>query len=202
MPPMAGHRALAAVGRSVVALLNRRFAEEPLTRRPTAVLAGTDDFDRVNSSPSAVIRHPAVSVYCCRLSVDSETRAGWSAVGSFDGIPRLPLRMHMLLMAWDEFVESELEFLGLSMRILESEPILTGPLLDPTGDWQPGDAIQIVPDDIALEALSEAFEALTTDFRLSMPYVARVIRIDGPRGPTVGDVATVGLGAVSLGSSS
>ena len=68
------------------------------------------------------------------------------------------------------------------MRILETEPILTEPLLDPAGEWEPGDAIQIIADDIALEALSEAFEALTTDFRLSMPYVARVIRIMERRG--------------------
>ena len=40
---MAGYRALAAAGRSIVALLNRRFEDElpPPLRRPTAVLAGT-----------------------------------------------------------------------------------------------------------------------------------------------------------------
>jgi hypothetical protein len=193
---VAGHRALAAVGRSLVELLNRRFTEElpdPL-RRPTAVLAGTNDFERVNTSPEAVIRFPAVSVYCCRLSVDRETRPGWSAVASIDGIPRLPVRMHLLLTAWDEFVEHELEWLGLAMRVLEGEPILTGPLLDPSGGWEVGDAIQVVPDDIDLVALSEAFEALTTDFRLSMPYVARVIRIDCRPEDGSGDVATVGAG--------
>ncbi len=191
---MAGHRALAAVGRSVVALLNRRIDEElSPARRPLAVLAGTRDFDRVDSAPNAVIRFPALSIYCCRLSVDGTTRPGWSSVASFDGIPRLPLNMHLLLMAWDEFVENELEWLGLAMRILETEPILTGPLLDPSGEWEPGDAIQIIADDIALEALSETFEALTTDFRLSVPYVARVIRIHGTPGAPDGDVATVGL---------
>jgi Pvc16 N-terminal domain len=190
---MAGYRALAAVGRSVVTLLQTRFTEQiPTGRRPAAVLAGTTDFDLVNSSPSAVIRYPAVSVYCYRLSVDRETRPGWSAVASQDGIPRLPLRMHLLLSAWDQFAESELEWLGLSARILETESILTGPLLDPTGDWEPGDMVQVVPDDLALDSMSEAFQALTTDYRLCLPYVARVIRIDGtpaPRGPRVTTVA-------------
>jgi hypothetical protein len=192
---MAGYRALAAVGRSVVALLNRRFAEEiPAGRRPTAVLAGTTDFDLVNSSPSAVIRYPSVSVYCYRLSVDRETRPGWSAVASQDGIPKLPLRMHLLLSAWDQFAESELEWLGLAGRVLESDSILSGPLLDPSGEWERGDMVQLVPDDVALESMSEAFQALTTDYRLCLPYLARVVRIDGVRRPVGDRVATVGAG--------
>jgi Pvc16 N-terminal domain len=195
MQDMAGYRALAAVGRSVVALLNRRFAEEiPSGRRPDAVLAGTTDFDLVNSSPSAVIRYPSVSVYCYRLSVDRETRPGWSAVASRDGIPRLPLRMHLLLSAWDQFAESELEWLGLTARILETESILTGPLLDFTGDWEPGDHVELVPDDVALDSMSEAFQALTTDYRLCLPYIAQVIRIDGTPQGTRSRVATVAAG--------
>jgi Pvc16 N-terminal domain len=189
---VAGYRALAAVGRSIVDLLNRRFAETlPAGPRPAAVLAGTVDFDQVNSSPTAVIQYPAVSVYCYRVCVDRETRPGWSAVASVDGIPRIPLRMHLMIAAWDTVVESEMEWLGLAAQVIEGEGILTGPLLHPTGDWEPGDAVQIVPDDIALESMSEAFQALTTDYRLSMPYIARVIRIDGRREPGGESVATV-----------
>lgn len=189
---MASYRALAAAGRSIVDLLNRRFLEQlPAPPRPTAVLAGTADFNQVNSSPVAVIQYPAVSVYCYRVSVDAETRPGWSAVASVDGIPRLPLRMHVLIAAWDTVVESELEWLGLAAQVLESESILTGPLLHPSGGWDAGDAIQVVADDLGLDSMSEAFEALTTEYRLSLPYVARVIRIDGRRQPTGEEVATV-----------
>jgi len=48
-----------------------------------------------------------------------------------------------------------------------------------------------VTDDLALDSMSEAFQALSTDFRLSLPYIARVICIDG-RVESVGErVATV-----------
>ncbi|MGH3883164.1 MAG: DUF4255 domain-containing protein [Pseudonocardiaceae bacterium] len=196
---MAGYRALAAAGRSVVDLLNRRILEAlpdpvpplPPPPRPRAVLAGTEDFDKVNSSPVAVIQYPALSVYCYRVTVDREMRPGWSAVANADGIPRLPLRMHMLIAAWDTVVESELEWLGLAAQVLETEPILTGPLLHHSGDWGPADAVQIVTDDLALDSMSEAFQALTTDYRLSLPYVARVIRIDGRQLATEERVATV-----------
>lgn len=189
---MAGHKALAAVGRSVIDLLNRRIGELIVAGpRPTAVLAGTADFDKVNSSPVAVIRYPAISVYCYRVSVDRETRPGWSSVASIDGIPRIPLRMHLLIAAWDTVVESELEWLGLAVKILEGESILAGPLLHPSGDWRPGEAVQIVADDLALDSMSEAFQALTTDYRLSLPYVARVICIEATPEPTDERTTTV-----------
>lgn len=195
---MAGYKALAAVGRSIVDLLNRRFDEIlPVAQpRPHAVLAGTVDFDQVNSNPVARIQYPAISVYCYRVSVDRETRPGWSAVASADGIPRLPLRMHLLVAAWDNVVESELESLGLTAQVLESESILTGPVLHPSGDWAPGDAIQIVADDLALDSMSEAFQALTTDYRLSLPYVARVICLEGRREAGGEPVATMAAGGM------
>jgi hypothetical protein len=197
---VAGFKALAAVGRSIITLLDRRFAEELRNaRRPSVVLVGTADLDRVNT-PGSVITYPAVSVFCYRLSVDLETRPGWSAVGSRDGIPRLPLRMHLLITAWDEFVESELEWLGLAARVLEGESILTGPLLDPTGDWAAGDSVQVVPDDMALESMSEAFQALTADFRLYLLYQARVVVIDGRHEAGPDAVATVAAGLPGVGS--
>jgi hypothetical protein len=131
-----------------------------------------------------VIQFPAISVYCYKVSVDPETRPGLSAVAAADGIPRIPLRMHLMISAWDTVVESELEWLGLVAQILEGESILAGPLLHPSGDWQPGDLVQVVTDDVALEPMSEAFQALTTDYRLSLLYLAKVITIFGPKGAT------------------
>ena len=129
---MAGHRALAAVGRSIVDLLNLRIGELlPAPPRPTAVLAGTVDFDEVNSSPTAVIQYPSISVYCYKVSVDRETRPGYSAVAAADGTPRIPLRMHLMISAWDTVVESELEWLGLTAQILETQSVLSGPCCTP-----------------------------------------------------------------------
>ena len=181
---------MAAVGVSVRDLLIRRIAEALPAAGLNVVLAGTNDFDNVNT-PGARIQFPAISLYSYRVTVDRETRPGWSAVASSDGIPRLPLRLHLLLSAWDTTVETELEFLGLAAQILESEPILIGALLDPAGDWAPGEAIQVVADELGQDSMSEAFQALTTKYRLCLPYVARVICIEGRREPTDGRVVTV-----------
>ena len=102
------------------------------------MLAGTVDFDEVNSNPDAVIQVPSGLGLLLRVSVDPETRPGWSAVATGDGIPRIPLRMHLMISAWDTVVESELEWLGLAAQVAgERASILTGPLLHPSGDWGP-----------------------------------------------------------------
>lgn len=176
---MAGYQALAAAGLSIVALLNRRFHAVPEAATLDAFLASTNELKTMKTNSGQLVHQPAISVYCYRVSVDRETRAGWSAMGSIDGIPRLPLRMHFLIAAWAPNVEDELRYLGLAAQVLEGESILTGPLLDASGQWEAGDSIQVVADDLALDSMSEAFQALSTDYRLSLPYVARVICIDG-----------------------
>jgi hypothetical protein len=188
---MAGYQALAAAGLSIVSLLNRRFGERPETSTLQAFLASASELKTMKTNSGQLVHQPAISVYCYRVSVDKETRPGWSAVASTDGIPRIPLRMHLLVAAWAENAKDELRWLGLAVQVLESEGNLTGPLLDPMGGWQPGDAVQIVTDDLALDTMSEAFQALSTDYRLSLPYIARVICIDGRPEATREPVATV-----------
>jgi hypothetical protein len=188
---MAGYQALAAAGLSIVALLNRRFRAVPAAAQLNAFLASTNELKAMSNNLHPLVQQPAIAVYCYRISVDSETRPGWSSVGSIDGIPRIPLRMHFLIAAWAPNAWDELRFLGLAAQILESESILTGPLLDPVGEWADSDMVQIVPDDLALVSMSEAFQALSTDYRLTLPYIGRVICIDGRLEPGVEPVTTV-----------
>ncbi|MDD7965476.1 Pvc16 family protein [Actinomycetospora lemnae] len=196
---MAGHAALAATMRSIVELLDRRFRATipPGDRRPSVVMVGTADLEAVGT-PGAQIAFPAVSVYCYRISVDRETRPGWSAVAAADGIPRIPLRMHLLLTAWDDFVENELRWLGLTASVLEAENLLQGPTLHPDGGFAAEESLQIVPDDMALESMSEAFQALTADFRTYLLYQVRVVVIEGAGDDDGGAVTTVAARAQAL----
>jgi Pvc16 N-terminal domain len=49
----------------------------------------------------------------------------------------------------------------------------------------------VVPDELALDTVSEAFQALSTDYRLSLPYIARVVVLEGRREAVGGPVSTV-----------
>lgn len=198
---MAGFQALEAAGLSIVALLNRRFAERDGGANLTAMLANTKQLKTMELDINQLIQKPSISVFCYRVSVDHGTRPGWSAVANADGIPRIPLRLHFLIGAIANTVEEELLWLGLAAQVLEGEGVLSGPLLLPVpmpipaggtvNPWRPGDVIQIVTDDLALDSMSEAFQSLNTDYRLQLPYVARVICIDGMPEPVREPVATV-----------
>ena len=83
-------------------MLNRHFLDYPeaVADGLQAFLASSNELKTMKTNTGETITQPAISVYCYRISVDKETRPGWSAVGSADGVPRLPLRMHLLLASW------------------------------------------------------------------------------------------------------
>jgi hypothetical protein len=201
---MAGFQALDAAGLSIVALLNRRFGERDGGVGLAAMLANTRQLKTMALNNGQIIQQPSISVFCYRVSVDRETRPGWSAVANGDGIPRIPLRLHFLIGAFAATIEEELLWLGLSAQILEAESVLTGPLLLPVplpngttvNPWRSGDVLQVVTDDLAVDSMSEAFQSLNTDYRLQLPYLVRVICIDGVQEPVATPVGTVAARAI------
>lgn len=190
---MAGYRGLAAAGVSIVGLLNRRFTSHPEASAAglKGFLASSNELKTMRNGQGQLITLPAVSVYCYKVSLDRETRPGWSAVATRDGIPRIPLRMHLLVAAWAGNAEDELRWLGLAAQILESESVLSGVMLDPLGRWRPNEVVTVVPDELALDSVSEAFQALSTDYRLSLCYIARVVCLEGREEAVAEPVATV-----------
>jgi hypothetical protein len=181
---MAGFECLAATGTSIVRLLNSCFEEvNPIagsTTRPRVVLIRTEDLESVGQEGS-VLRAPALSVFIYRVGFNQATRAGWSAVGSQEGRAHLPLDVHFLITAWAGNAEHELLILGRAMQCLESTPSLAGPLLEPGAATAPNESIQIVMEEVSTEAVMRTFDSLPHDYKLTVPYVARVVRMDSLR---------------------
>jgi hypothetical protein len=177
---MAGFKGLSAVGTSIERTLNACFSKsEPIEGKTTkAILVQTEDFETGTGAAGAITR-PSVSVFLYRIESNKTMRAAWSAVGSLEGTLHLPLDLHFLITAWAGNAEHEYQILGRVMQCLEARPILSGPLLDPAGGWAANEAIQVVLEDMTTEALMRTFDSLATHFRLSVPYLARVVRIDG-----------------------
>lgn len=187
---MAGFRSVAAVGKSLEALLNSAFtAEEPVDTEATrAVLIQTDDLDLAATS---LIVRPAVSILLYRVDFNKTMRASWSSIGAVDGRAHLPLDLHYLLTAWAGNAEHEHRIIGRTVQVLEEIGALSGPLLYPDGDWLPGEAVQIYLEDMATDDLMRTFDSLTCDFRLSIPYIARVVVVSSSEGDPLRDVLTV-----------
>jgi hypothetical protein len=171
---VADYLSIAAAARSVERLLNLAFDEdEPVPEQQTkAVLIRTDDFD---SEGVGVITPPALSIFVYRIDFNRTLRSAWSAVGSQEGRAHLPLDVYFLITPWAENADFELRILGRAMAALDANPILSGPLLDPLGGWQPGEAMQVCLADLTTEDLMRTFDSLPVDYQLSVLYVTRVI---------------------------
>jgi hypothetical protein len=191
---MADFRSIAAAGRSVERFLNRCFdEEEPVPGRSTqAVLVRTSDFEL--GSTTAIVE-PALSIFVYRIDFNRTLRAAWSAVGSQEGRAHLPLDMYFLITPWAENADFELRILGRAMGCLDATPILSGPLLDPLGAWQPGEAIQICLADLTTEDLMRTFDSLPVDYQLSVLYVARVVTLSERTATPDPAVTTLATGA-------
>lgn len=190
---MPNHECIAATGKSIERLLGACFRDDPPVggSDTKAVLVQTEDFDLTTGT----VIVPAVSIFLYRVEPNAVMRAAWGAHGSLDGRAHLPLDLHFLITAWGENAEHELLVLGKALECLESTPLLSGPLLYPTAEWEDGDLIQLVPADLGTESLLRLFDSLDADFRLSVPYVARIARIDGTRGAPPPQVTTAVAGA-------
>ncbi|MBQ0826632.1 DUF4255 domain-containing protein [Streptomyces tagetis] len=191
---MAGFSGVSAVGRSLERLLNLAFiSAQPVPGESTkAVLIRTDDLDLAQNTE---IRFPALSLLLYRVDFDKSTRASWSARGSQDGRSYLPLDLHYLLTPWADNAEHEHLILGRTLQALDDVAVLSGPLLDHSGEWEPDEGVQLLLEDVSMDDLMRTFEALSVDFRLSLPYVARVVVVTGPSVAPPADTLTVVTGA-------
>ncbi|HEX8391842.1 MAG TPA: DUF4255 domain-containing protein [Longimicrobium sp.] len=193
---MAAFDCIAATGRSLERLLTAAFAEaNPLPAPadpPHAVLIRTEDLAAVGDA-SAIITPPVLTLLLYRVDFNKTTRAGWSAVGSVDGRSYLPLDLHFLLTPWATNAEYELRILGRALQALESHPSLSGPLLA-GGGWAAGDSVQVLMEEVSTEAVMRTFDSLPHDYKLSVPYVARVVRLDSLAAVPQPEVVTVTAG--------
>lgn len=190
---MADYDSISNVATSVERLLDRAFETvQPVPGTTKAVLVRTQDLESKSvEGADPVIRRPALSLLIYRVDVNRTMRAAWAAVSSRDGQARIPLDVHFLVTPWAENADHEARILGCAMQCLDAQPILSGPLLHPPGRWTAGEALQISLEDISTENLMRVFDSLPSDYKLSVAYVARVVRIDERR--PVGDpqVATL-----------
>jgi hypothetical protein len=181
---MAGFGSIAAVGKSIERLLNLAFTDrQPIPGMATrAVLVRTDDLMPKNV-PIAIGAN-ALSIFLYRVDFDRTMRAAWSGVGTGDGRGHLALALHFLLTPWADNAEHEQLILGRALQAIEFTPTLSGPLLyqppipfEDEPQAAPTEAVQLMLEEISTEALMRTFDSLPTDYRVSVPYVARVVQI-------------------------
>jgi hypothetical protein len=93
----------------------------------------------------------------------------------------LALDLHFLLTLWTENAEAEHTILAWAMRELHRHPVLDLSALaasHPQARWVAADNIQIIPEDLSYEDVMRIWDVLNPSYRLSVSYIARVVRIE------------------------
>jgi hypothetical protein len=137
-----------------------------------------------------------VSLYLHRLTTNDNFRSVRRLHDSPGEQPILFLDLHYLITYWDasaEGAEAEQKILTWTMQQLQSHPILDSSVLslssaDP--GWDATENIQLMPVDLSLEDILRIWDALGPKYRLSISYLARVVRVDESVTPGMPVVAT------------
>lgn len=195
---VANFRCISAAGKSIERVLNACFGDDqPIDEdHPVrAMLVQSEDFGR-DANDNGNIPARSIAVFLYRVEVNKVMRAAWSAVGSYDGQAHLPIDLHYLLIAFADNAEWEQQILGRAIQCLEDHPILTGPMLYPTAEWAPNEAVHLYVEDLGFDSLVRTFDSLAVDFRLCVPYLGRIVRVDGHEIVPPAETSTVVKGLV------
>ena len=92
--------------------------------------------------------------------------------------PPLALDLHYLLTAWCDDALMEQTVLTWAIREIQLHPVLGSSALSSEANWNPTDVVQLVPEELSLEDTSRIWRSLSPKYRLSVAYVARVVRVD------------------------
>jgi hypothetical protein len=122
-----------------------------------------------------------VSLFLYRVHVNSTQRA--PLVKDPMGNMRrqlLPLDLHLLVTVWAPKASLQHAILGWAMRLLEDNPVLSSSLLNGVRDetFRGDETVEVVAGEMSNEELMRIWDDLGTDYQLSVPYVARVVRIE------------------------
>jgi len=90
----------------------------------------------------------------------------------------LSLDLHFMISVWSNSAADEHTICAWVMRQLYSHPILDISSLTEDGGWQADEIIQIIPAELSNEDLMRIWDALSPNYRLSVSYIARSVRIE------------------------
>lgn len=121
-----------------------------------------------------------LSVWPHRVTVNEQLRNARPSPLAAVGRRNRPLALdvHLLLSVWSGSAATELVVLAWVMRELQREPLLDASSLSTTGGWRADEVVQLVPAEMSVEDMMRLWEAITPAYRISVPYVARVVSID------------------------
>jgi hypothetical protein len=189
---VADYQAVFAVGDALAKYLTNNYDATAIGFPCTFKLVSSAEI--ANEDTTTLDR--TVSLYLHRMTTPEHFRNVTRLQDSPFDQPVLYLDLHYLLSYWDasaEGAEAEQKILVWTMQQLQSNPILDTSVLSLSSTapgWDKSDSVQIIPADLSLQDILDIWDGLGPNYRLTVGYVARVVRVDRTITPGPPVVAT------------
>lgn len=119
-----------------------------------------------------------VSIYLYRVSMDPHLRnAGRVRSPDMRPVP-LSVDLHLLFSLWSSKASDDQQVIAWLLRQLHQHPVLDASTLNPDAGWQPDEVVHLIPSELSNEDMMRLWDALTPSYRLSVSFIARIVRID------------------------
>jgi hypothetical protein len=170
---MANHLGIQSFSQALTDFLSQSYAAH--NSRPDLPKLPSVTFDLLSSGKfsSEDVLSDVVTLYLHRVSINNHLRN----VRHGSPIGPLSLDLHFLLTVWSSEAATEHALLGWSMQQLHFHPFLDRGSLSEDAEWATDDTINVVPAELASEEMARIWEASGRGYRLSYPFLARILRI-------------------------
>jgi hypothetical protein len=177
---MANIAAIRSVGVSLADYLSRSYA---LAEFPEDVAKPDCRFSVVSSGQIQEEDDPAESrasvlIFLYHVSIDPHLRNSGRVHTPEMPSPPLSVALHYLFTFWSDSADSEHLVLAWTMLRLQTTPLLDSTILSGEAGWTAEDMVQLIPEELSNEDMMRIWDTLRPDYRLSLGYVARVVRIE------------------------
>jgi len=164
-----------AVGSSIATFLRNTYPQQ-VGGRPMPAC----DFDLVSAGQLAEDAEEGnrITLWLYRIAVNEHSRRNVGRGQGEAGAGPLGLDLHYLMSAWGMSPQDEQVALTWAMRHLHEYAVLDASMLSPEAGWAGDEVIQLVPSELSTADLMRIWDALTPSYRLSVSFVARLVRID------------------------
>lgn len=173
---MAGFQAVHGVMHALETSLNERLPPE-LAQAPVnakAIVMGSKDLQQ---APAA----NRIALYLHRLTVDPTIPGGWvrsSAALPVRREPEIALRLHFLMIAFGENARVEIDLMAWGLQqMLSIGQLDIDHLSNPGYGWREAEVVQIATEEMETEDLLRIWDALRIGYQLTVPCVARAVRV-------------------------
>ena len=191
---MADYQAVFAVGDALAKFLNNNY--DPAVVGFPCNFKLVSSAEIANEDTATTKLDKTVSIFLHRMTTAEHYRNVTRLYDSPFEQPVLFLDLHYLFSYWDaqaEGAEAEQKILVWTMQQLQSNPNLDASVLSLSSSapgWTKADSVQIIPADLSLQDILDIWDGLGPKYRLTVGYVARVVRVDRTIAPDLPVVAT------------